>query len=245
MFLARRRCDNFGWDESRVRNLRRTRIPSRRLFNSVIPTHRSSIGMTAPTSRFSRSRHSHEPGLGGMLAGRDCAMGVEGAATSQAVATAFTALLHAGSKTRNPSLESGRERWALACGTALLLNLPTPGGLDFVPWAWILYSAATLRLPNPDSGNKYPPCFAVKRFPAQPQPELGRGAGLKGQPAVPGCSRATEPWMPSLSLLLARPLTENPAGTELGGGSSFSSQGTALFFLGHIFHVALCYFSVG
>lgn len=54
--------------------------------------------------------------------------------------------------------------------------------------------------------------------------------------------------MLSLSLLLARPLRENPTGTELGGGYSFSSQGTALFFfffLGHIFHVALCYSSVG
>lgn len=54
--------------------------------------------------------------------------------------------------------------------------------------------------------------------------------------------------MSSLSLLLARPLTENPSGTELGGGYSFSSQGTAFsifFFLGHIFHVALCYLSVG
>lgn len=36
--------------------------------------------------------------------------------------------------------------------------------------------------------------------------------------------------MLSLSLLLARPLRENPTGTELGGGYSFSSQGTALFF---------------
>lgn len=123
--------------------------------------------------------------------------------------------------------------------TALLFNLLTPRGLEFVPWAWILYSAAILRLPNPDSGNKYPPCFAVKRFPAQPQPGPGRGAGLKGQPAVPGCSRAAEPWMPSLSLLLARPLTENPTGTELGGGYSFSSQGTALFFW-DIYFMLLC-----
>lgn len=56
---------------------------------------------------------------------------------------------------------------------------------------------------------------------------------------MPGCSRAAEPWMPLLSLLLARPLTENSTGTELGGGYSFSSQGTALFFWG-IYFMLLC-----
>lgn len=48
--------------------------------------------------------------------------------------------------------------------------------------------------------------------------------------------------MLSLSLLLARPLRENPTGTELGGGYSFSSQGTALFFFffWDIYFMSLC-----
>lgn len=45
--------------------------------------------------------------------------------------------------------------------------------------------------------------------------------------------------MALLSLLLARPLTENPTGTELGGGYSSSSQGTALFFW-DIYFMLLC-----
>lgn len=87
-------------------SLRRTRIPSCCLLNSVIPAN-----MTASSSQFSQIQ---EPGLEGTRAGRD-RVGRSSHETS--CGHCFTGLLSSGSKNRNPSLERGRERWALPCRT--------------------------------------------------------------------------------------------------------------------------------
>lgn len=112
----------------------------------------------------------------------------------------FRALFHAGSQSRSHPLRTGRE-----AGTTLLFNPLIPRGLEFLPWACILYCAASLRLSDPDSGNKPLPALLGRVFPVR----------LKGQPTVLGCSRATKLWMPSLSLLHARNPSWHRAGRWL------------------------------
>lgn len=62
----------------------------------------------------------------------------------QVVDAALTAHLHGAAR---PEAHPWRAGGAVGLGlrdTALLFHLPITRGLDFVPGAWILYSAATL-----------------------------------------------------------------------------------------------------
>lgn len=170
--------------KSRVWEPRGARNQSR-LFESVVPAHHSSVSATGPPSPSSSSWGSEGSGLAG---------GKEQPWAKLQIPTAFTVLLQADSKTRNPPETRTHQEVCSQLWDRRFISLP--------PGAWVLYPGLGFCILLPLSDSQVP--TVVINIPLALLEEVSRSASARAgarsrlERAIPLCRVAPGPPSPNV-----------------------------------------------